>query len=53
MYLCHWMRQSGLADILPSLHETVYVGVSSGSMVLTPTFGEPYDDWFRPRAACK
>ena len=46
LYLCHWMRQSGLADLLPSLHETVYVGVSSGSMVLTPNFGEPYDDWF-------
>ena len=47
MYLCHWMRQSGLADILPSLRgETVYVGVSSGSMVLTPNFGQAYDDWF-------
>ena len=46
LYLCHWMRQSGLADLLPSLHETVYVGVSSGSMVLTPNFGEAYDDWF-------
>src|SRR5438094_6466941 len=40
LYLCHWMRQSGLADLLPSLRETVYVGVSSGSMVLTPNFGE-------------
>lgn len=47
LYLCHWMRQSGLADHLPSLLcETVYVGVSSGSMVMTPHFGEPYDDWF-------
>jgi dipeptidase E len=46
LYLCHWMRQSGLADLLPSLQDTVYVGVSSGSMVLTPNFGEPYDDWF-------
>ncbi len=47
MYLCHWMRQSGLADLLPSLApEQVYVGVSSGSMVLTPHFGTPYDDWF-------
>ena len=27
------MRQSGLADLLPSLRETVYVGVSAGSMV--------------------
>ena len=35
-YLCHWMRQSGLADLLPSLSETVWVGVSAGSMVMTP-----------------
>jgi dipeptidase E len=28
------------------LLDTVYVGVSSGSMVLTPSFGTPYDDWF-------
>jgi len=47
MYLCYWMRRSGLADLLPALGpETVYVGVSSGSMVLTPNFGKPYDDWF-------
>jgi dipeptidase E len=47
MYLCHWMRESGLADLLPTLSpEQVYVGVSSGSMVLTPDFGEAYDDWF-------
>src|SRR4029079_381046 len=32
LYLCHWMRQSGLADLLPSLHETVWVGLSGGSM---------------------
>ncbi|MHB1909336.1 MAG: Type 1 glutamine amidotransferase-like domain-containing protein [Nitrososphaerales archaeon] len=44
MYLCYWMRQSGLADLLPSLRrETVYVGVSGGSMVVTPTIGD-YDD---------
>jgi dipeptidase E len=29
--LCHWMRQSGLAELLPSLLRTmVYVGVSAG-----------------------
>ena len=46
LYLCYWMRQSGLADLLPSLRrETVYVGVSGGSMVATPDFGgETYDD---------
>ena len=46
LYLCHWMRESGLADLLPELSDTVYVGVSSGSMVLTPSFGTRYDDWF-------
>src|SRR5688572_30822976 len=28
LYLCYWMRQSGLADLLPSLRETVWVGLS-------------------------
>jgi dipeptidase E len=43
-YLCYWMRKSGLADLFPSLRrETVYVGVSAGSMVATRDFGEPYD----------
>jgi dipeptidase E len=36
MYLCSWMRQSGLADLLPSLQQLVYVGVSAGSIVMTP-----------------
>jgi len=42
LYLCHWMRHSGLADLLPSLRETVYVGFSAGSMVLTPRIGEDF-----------
>jgi dipeptidase E len=43
-YLCYWMRQSGLADLLLELgRETVYVGVSGGSMVVTPISGEQYD----------
>jgi dipeptidase E len=36
LYLCYWMRQSGLADLLPSLRDSVYVGVSAGSIVVTP-----------------
>jgi dipeptidase E len=36
LYLAHWMRQSGLADLLPSLTETLYVGASAGSIVVTP-----------------
>jgi dipeptidase E len=39
------MRESGLADLLPSLRrEMVYVGVSAGSMVTAPIFGETYAD---------
>lgn len=44
-YLCHWMRESGLADLLPSLIETVWVGVSAGSMVMTPRIGDAFVEW--------
>jgi dipeptidase E len=47
-YLCHWMRQSGLADLLPSLLETVWVGVSAGSMVMTPRIGDDFVNWRPP-----
>ena len=47
-YLCRWMRESGLAELLPSLRETVYVGVSAGSMVTAPIFGETYNDPDKP-----
>ena len=43
LYLSHWMRQSGLAGLMPSLRrEMVYVGVSAGSMAASATFGETY-----------
>jgi dipeptidase E len=48
LYLAHWMRQSGLADLLPSLSTTVYVGFSAGSMVLTPRIGEDFVGWKPP-----
>jgi dipeptidase E len=47
-YLSHWLRASGLADLLPSLHETVWVGVSAGSMVLTPRTGPDFITWDSP-----
>lgn len=43
LYLSYWMERSGLAKVLPSLRDTVYVGVSGGSMVVAPNFGVPYD----------
>jgi dipeptidase E len=45
IYLRHWMRQSGLADLLPSLGDTVWVGVSAGSMVMTPRIGSQFVEW--------
>jgi dipeptidase E len=48
LYLCYWMRRSGLAGLLPSLREAVYVGVSAGSMVLTPKVGEDFVSWKPP-----
>ena len=48
LYLCHWMRESGLADILPSLRDTVWVGFSAGSMALTPRIGEDFVGWKAP-----
>src|SRR3954449_12154536 len=48
LYLCYWMRQSGLADLLPSLRETVWVGLSAGSMVMTPHIGADFVGWKPP-----
>lgn len=44
VYLSYWMKHSGLADLLPSLPETVYVGVSAGSIAMASMFGETYFD---------
>jgi dipeptidase E len=45
LYLCHWMRQSGLVDLLPSLQDTAWVGFSAGSMVMTPRIGHDFVGW--------
>ena len=47
LYLCYWMRQSGLADLLPSLR-AVYVGLSAGSMVMAPNIGDYFVGWKPP-----
>lgn len=48
LYLCHWMRESGLAELLPSLNDTVWVGLSAGSMVMTPRIGKEFVEWTPP-----
>ncbi len=47
LFLCYWMRQSGLADLLPSL-PAVYVGLSAGSMVMAPSIGRDFVGWTPP-----
>jgi dipeptidase E len=44
LYLSYWMRQSGLAGLLPSL-SAVYVGLSAGSIVMAPNIGEEFVGW--------
>lgn len=39
---------SGLEDLLPSLTETVWVGLSAGSMVMTPRIGDDFVQWKPP-----
>ena len=47
LYLYYWMQQSGVANLLPSLR-AVYVGLSAGSMVMTPNIGEHFVNWTPP-----
>ena len=47
-FLAHWVRSSGLVDLFPVLADTVWVGVSAGSMVMTPRIGELFVEW-RPQ----
>ncbi len=47
-YLAYWMRESGLADLMPTLTQTVYVGFSAGSMALTPRIGSDFVGWKSP-----
>jgi len=52
-YLCYWMQQSGLADLLPSLlQKMVYVGLSAGSMIMT-RFGTTYGNHTLPAESDK
>ncbi|SHN37437.1 Type 1 glutamine amidotransferase-like domain-containing protein [Mucilaginibacter sp. OK098] len=52
-YLCYWMQQSGLADLLPALlHKMVYVGLSAGSMIMT-RFGTTYGNHTLPAESDK
>ena len=47
IYLDRWMRDSGLAALLPSL-DLVYVGLSAGSMVMSPAVADVFASWTSP-----
>jgi dipeptidase E len=52
-YLCYWMQQSRLTDLLPKLlSNTVYVGLSAGSMIMT-RYGTTYGNHTLPADSCK
>jgi dipeptidase E len=44
VYLRYWMEQTGVAKLLPSLN-AVYVGLSAGSMVMSPRIGDFFVQW--------
>ncbi|HEY2353984.1 MAG TPA: Type 1 glutamine amidotransferase-like domain-containing protein [Gaiellaceae bacterium] len=47
LYLAHHMRESGLAEVLPTL-DVVWAGFSAGSMVMTPRIGDDFKVWEPP-----
>ena len=48
LFLSYWMRRSGFADVLPTLKNTVYFGMSAGSMVMAPNIGQDFVNWTPP-----
>lgn len=48
LFLAHWMRESGLADLLPTMPDKTWVGLSAGSMVMAPRVGTDFMGWVPP-----
>lgn len=48
LYLSYWTKESGLADLFPSLDDKVWCGLSAGSMIMTPRIGEEFVGWRPP-----
>lgn len=45
LYLNHWMRVTGFAELMAELPDTVVVGMSGGSMAMTPRIGREFVGW--------
>lgn len=48
LYLCHWLKESGVADLLTSYPKKVWMGLSAGSLVMTPHLGDEFVEWVPP-----
>ena len=48
LFLSYWMQESGLNDLLTELNDTVWVGMSGGSMVMSPRIGKEFVGWKQP-----
>ena len=48
LYLAHWIRESGLFGLFPTFDDKVWVGLSGGSMALTPRIGTEFMGWQPP-----
>jgi dipeptidase E len=48
-YLTHWLRESGVAELLPTLDTAVYVGLSAGSMVVGARVSSYFGNWPLPQ----
>jgi dipeptidase E len=46
-YIAHHMRLSGMDELVPQL-DNVWVGLSAGSMVMTPRIGKDFMEWQPP-----
>ena len=45
LFLSHYLKESGLAEVLESIDHLVYVGVSAGSIATSKLFGESYSNY--------
>jgi dipeptidase E len=48
LYLYYWIRESGLEKLLSTLDDTVWMGLSAGSLVMAPNIGTDFVSWEIP-----
>lgn len=48
LFLAHFMKDCGFADVVRAYPEKVYLGLSGGSMVMTPNIGVDFMSWQPP-----